>query len=328
MLRGLLPWRVHASPANYNTEIGLPLALLAAPPDANVVVLEMAMRGRGQIAELSSIASPDVAVITNVGPVHLELLGTLEAIAAAKAEILSGLTEEGVAILPADTDALEPHLSESLRVLSFGPGGDVFARGADVSDGRTRAEVVTPEGDATFDFPFTEAHNLRNALAAIAVGTALGARPESMAERASDIRISDLRGQRVSLPDGILVINDCYNANPLSMAAALDHLGTFDGRRVAVMGEMLELGPEASAYHRELGAHARAAGVELIVGVGDLALDYAPDVHVVDVEAAIPVVKQALRPGDRVLVKGSRSVGLERLTEALREGADVEGSTG
>jgi UDP-N-acetylmuramoyl-tripeptide--D-alanyl-D-alanine ligase len=327
ILRALLPWRVHASPANYNTEIGLPLALLGAAPDANVIVLEMAMRGRGQIAELARIASPDVGVITNVGPVHLELLGTIEAIAAAKAEILAGLEDSGTAVLPADADALEPHLGESLRVVSFGPGGDVFARTAEVEGGRTTAEVVTPEGEATFEFPFSEAHNLRNALAAVAAGTVLGARPEAMAERAGDIRISELRGERVTLPRDILVINDSYNANPLSMRAALDHLATLDGRKVAVMGEMAELGPDGPGYHRELGAHARAVGVDLVVGVGDLALDYAPDTHVPDVEGAIETVPQALQPGDRVLVKGSRSVGLEQLTEALREAGDVKGSS-
>nr|MBA2240502.1 UDP-N-acetylmuramoyl-tripeptide--D-alanyl-D-alanine ligase [Solirubrobacterales bacterium] len=125
--RALLPVRTHASPQNFNTEVGLPLAILSAPSETEVLVLEMAMRGVGQIAELCRIAEPDVAAITNVGPVHLELLGTLEAIVEAKAEILAGLRPEGRAVVPVEAEALAPHLDDSLDALSFGPGGDVFA---------------------------------------------------------------------------------------------------------------------------------------------------------------------------------------------------------
>ena len=118
----ILPMRVHASPENFNTEIGLPLAILAAPPETEALVLEMAMRGRGQIAELCRIAEPEIGVITNIGPVHLELLGTLEAIAEAKAELLVGLSEDGRAVVPADAEALEPHVHDSLVTITFGAG--------------------------------------------------------------------------------------------------------------------------------------------------------------------------------------------------------------
>ncbi len=124
----ILPLRVHASPQNFNTEIGLPLTILSAPPQTEALVLEMAMRGRGQIAELCGIAEPEIGVITNVGPVHLELLGTLEAIVEAKAELLAALPDSGRAIVPADAEALMPHLSTSLVTITFGAGGDVFAR--------------------------------------------------------------------------------------------------------------------------------------------------------------------------------------------------------
>ena len=140
----LLPFRAHASPENYNTEIGLPLAILAAPPGTEVLVLEMAMRGVGQIAELCEIAEPDVGVITNVGPVHLELLGTLEAIAEAKAEILRCLGPEGRAIVPVDAEALEPHLGDELDVLTFGPGGDVHVLESAVSGRSADVRVGTP----------------------------------------------------------------------------------------------------------------------------------------------------------------------------------------
>jgi UDP-N-acetylmuramoyl-tripeptide--D-alanyl-D-alanine ligase len=321
--RALLPLRVHASPENFNTEIGLPLTILSAPPETEVLVLEMAMRGLGQIAELCEIAEPDVAAITNVGPVHLELLGTLEAIAEAKAEILTGLPPDGKALIPADAEALEPHLDDPLDVRTFGPGGDIFAHGVELREPGLHARIATPDGEADFAFPFTEAHNLENALCAVGIGEALGVSVEAMARRAPGIEFSRLRGELVALADGIVIVNDCYNANPISMRAALEHLaggvgGAATGeRRVAVLGEMKELGPDATAYHREIGAYARGLGVSPVIGVGELARDYAPDQWAPDAEAAADLVDRLLEPGDAVLVKGSRSVGLELLTDTL-----------
>jgi UDP-N-acetylmuramoyl-tripeptide--D-alanyl-D-alanine ligase len=317
--RAMLPMRVHASRENYNTEIGLPLAILEAPPETEALVLEMAMRGRGQIAELCRIAEPDVGAITNIGPVHLELLGTMEAIAEAKAEILMGLSDRGRAVIPADEEALEPHLHEQLVTITFGPGGDVFCE-SQSGDGRSIDAVVgTPDGEERFQFPFGEAHNLQNALAAIAIGTALDVPPGEMSQRTPRITFSRLRGELLELAGGILVVNDCYNANPISMRAALEHLASLDaaGRRVAVLGEMLELGEDAESYHREIGAHARQLGVEPILGVGELARDYAPDAWAPDAESAIPLAEAMVEPGDAVLVKGSRAVGLELVTDDL-----------
>ena len=317
--RVILPMRVHSSRENFNTEVGLPLAMLEAPPETEAMVLEMAMRGRGQIAELSRIAGPDVAAITNIGPVHIELLGTLDAIAEAKAEILSGLRGRGRVVVPVDEEALEPHLHERLVTITFGAGGDVHAREWS-GDGRSmRATVETPHGSARFEFPFGEAHNLTNALAAIGIGIALEAPVDEMAGRAPGITFSRLRGELLELAGGIVVVNDCYNANPISMRAALDHLASLPaaGRHLAVLGEMKELGPEAPAYHREVGAHARQVGVERIVGVGELAREYAPQAWVPDAEAAVPSVEAMLQPGDALLVKGSRAVGLELLTDEL-----------
>jgi UDP-N-acetylmuramoyl-tripeptide--D-alanyl-D-alanine ligase len=322
--RALLPMRAHASPENYNTEIGLPLTVLSAPPETEALVLEMAMRGRGQIAELCEIAEPDVAAITNVGPVHLELLGTLEAIAEAKAEIVAGLDDGGTAVVPADAEALEPHLQDRVEAVTFGPGGDVFAREAQVVRGMTSALVEAPVGECRFEFPFTEAHNLQNALCAVAIGLAMGAPLEAMARRAPGITFSRLRGELVGLAGGIVLVNDSYNANPISMRAALEHLAggvggaAGKGRRIAVIGEMKELGPDAAAYHREVGAHARDLGIAPIVGVGELAREYAPDEWVPDAERAVAVVEGLLKPGDAVLVKGSRSVGLELVADELR----------
>jgi UDP-N-acetylmuramoyl-tripeptide--D-alanyl-D-alanine ligase len=318
IVRALLPGRVHASPENFNTEIGLPLTILEAPEHIDVLVLEMAMRGRGQIAELAAIAEPEVAVITNVGPVHVELLGSIENIAAAKAEILDDLPPGGTAVAPVEAGALEQHLEPIAKQLRFGPGGDVEAVEVRVEDGVTAALVQTPLGSERFHFPFTEAHNLTNALAAIAAGVALGADLAAMADRAADIGFSRFRGERLELPGGIVLVNDCYNANPVSMRAALDHLASLGAERsVAVLGEMGELGPESAAFHREVGKHARAAGIDFVVGVGAPARDYDPDELVADPGEAAELLAARLEPGDAVLVKGSRSAGLETVAEQL-----------
>jgi len=318
--RALLPGRVHANRENLNTEIGLPLTVLEAPDDAELLVLEMAMRGAGQIAELGAIAEPDVGVITNVGPVHVELLGSIEVIAAAKAELLDALPPDGTAVVPVDAGELEPHLERAGRVLRFGPGGDVEALEARVVDGVTEARVSTPAGEQLFHFPFAEAHNLTNALAAVAAGVALGAAPADMADRAASIGFSRFRGERLELGDGIVLVNDCYNANPVSMRAALDHLATLGApRTVAVLGEMGELGDGAPGYHREVGEHARAHGVDLVIGVGLPARDYDPDELVADPAEAAELLAARLEPGDAVLVKGSRSAGLEAVAEQLVE---------
>jgi UDP-N-acetylmuramoyl-tripeptide--D-alanyl-D-alanine ligase len=318
--RALLPGRVHANRENLNTEIGLPLTVLEAPDDTDLLVLEMAMRGPGQIAELGAIAEPEVAVITNIGPVHVELLGSVEAIAAAKAEVLAALPAEGTAIVPADAGVLEPHLAAAPRLLRFGPGGDVVAVESRVAEGVTEALVETPAGRQPFQFPFAEAHNLENALAAIAAGVALGVPLAEMADRAANIGFSRFRGERLEMGDGIVLVNDCYNANPVSMRAALSHLASLEGeRRIAVLGEMAELGPGAAGYHREVGESARAEGIDLLIGVGEPARDYGPDELLGTPEEAAEWLAAQAEPGDTILVKGSRSAGLENVAETLGE---------
>jgi UDP-N-acetylmuramoyl-tripeptide--D-alanyl-D-alanine ligase len=318
--RALLPGRVHANRENLNTEIGLPLTLLEASANTELLVLEMAMRGPGQIAELAAIAEPRVGVITNVGPVHVELLGSIEAVAAAKAEILAALPADGTAVVPTAAGELEPHLGAAPSLLRFGAGGDIDVVEQRVADGVTEALIATPAGQARFHFPFTERHNLTNALAAVGAGVALGASLEEMADRAANIGFSRFRGERLELGDGIVLVNDCYNANPVSMRAALDHLASIEAsRRIAVLGEMAELGPGAPAYHREVGAHARAEGVDLLIGIGEPARAYDPDELVGDPAEAAELLAAQLEPGDTILVKGSRSAGLETVAETLAE---------
>jgi UDP-N-acetylmuramoyl-tripeptide--D-alanyl-D-alanine ligase len=327
--RTLLPGRVHANPQNFNTEIGLPLTVLDAPDDTERLVLEMAMRGPGQIAELAGIAEPDAAIITNVGPVHVEQMGSVAAIAAEKAAVIDFLPAAGTAIAPVEAGELESHLERAPRLLRFGPGGDVEAVEVRVTDGVTEALVRTPVGDARFAFPFAEDYNLANALAAIAGGIALGGDPEEMAVRAADIGFSQFRGERVRLGDGILLVNDCYNANPVSMRAALDHLATLEApRTVAVLGYMGELGPDGPEFHRDVGAHARTTGIDVVVGVGAPAREYDPDELVADPGEAAEWLDAHLEPGDAVLVKGSRAVGMETIAEELKAVRGAESTEG
>jgi len=305
VLRGMLePYRrVVATEQNLNTEIGLPLTILGAPAGTQVLVLEMAMRGAGQIAELAAIARPDVGVIVNVGPVHLELLGSIEAIARTKAELLGALPAGGTAVVPAGETLLDPYVRDDVVTVTFGPGGDVD---------------VLPERLA---LPFDSAHMRLNALAALAAARAIGVEPAG----AVRVALSRMRGQRIELARGIVVINDCYNANPMSMRAALDDLAeTARARRVAVLGDMLELGPGERGFHVQLGEQARAAGVELLITVGPLAQAAAEAfgegaTALAGAADAAQTLPGLLRDGDTVLVKASRGVGLEVVAEALAD---------
>lgn len=289
--------RVVATEGNLNTEIGLPLTVLGAPPQTELLVLELAMRGAGQIAELTAIAEPDVGVIVNVGPVHLELLGSIEAIAAAKAELIRDLAPGATAVIPAAEPLLAVHRRDDLTTVTFGPGGDV------------------DEADlAGLELGLDSAHLRLDAMAALAAVRAAGVAPAGRI----DVRLSARRGQRIALARGVVVVNDCYNANPMSMRAALDDLAaSAPGRRVAVLGDMLELGPDAERFHAEIGAHARRRA-DLLVTVGPLAAGMGGDHAVADAEQAAALVAGLLEPGDTVLVKGSRGVGLEAVAETLR----------
>jgi UDP-N-acetylmuramoyl-tripeptide--D-alanyl-D-alanine ligase len=292
--------RTVANRENLNTDIGLPLTVLEAPPGTEALVLEMGMRGPGQIAELTAIAEPDVGVITAVAPVHLEMMGSIEAIAAAKAELVAGLRPGGTAVVPAGEALLEPHRRDDVTTVTFGPGGDV---------------EELPDG---LEVPFDSAHMRRNALAALAAARAVGVDPSG----ALQVALSSFRGQRMQVPGDIVVVNDCYNANPMSMRAALDDLAaSASGRRVAVLGDMLELGPDEARFHAEVGAHAKAAGVDLLVAVGPRAAHFADGygevVALPDAQAAAETVPGLLAPGDTVLLKASRGVGLEVVARAL-----------
>jgi UDP-N-acetylmuramoyl-tripeptide--D-alanyl-D-alanine ligase len=296
--------RTVANEANFNNEIGVPLTLCRLESDTEVCILELAMRGFGQIADLCAIARPDIGLVTNVGPVHLELVGSLDGVRRAKSELIAALPPGGTAIVPGEF----PVEREDVEVVYL---AEPDAR---TEDGRTVVGGVS--------FNFTAPHQAANAAAALAVLDALGlARPQRV-----DVEFARWRGEELPLAGGGLLINDAYNANPDSMRAALAHLAAVAGnrRRVAVLGEMAELGPGGPGFHEEIGAEAERHGVVALVAVGELArgfleggssipvVDWAPDA-----ESAVAVVEGILQPGDCVLVKASRSVGLERVAEAL-----------
>ncbi len=312
-----------ASQANLNTEIGLPLTVLAAPAGTSALVLEMAMRGSGQIAELTAIAQPEVGVIVNVGPVHLQQLGTIEAVAAAKAELIAGMAPGATVVVPAGEPLLKPHLRADQHTVTFGEGGDVELVGRAENGEVTIVDRARGGERITVRPSFAQSHNLRNLLAATAAARALGVTPDGRL----DVEFSALRGERVALANGIVLINDCYNANPMSMRAALDELAASEGaRRVAVLGDMLELGVQERRLHREIGAYARARRIDLLLTVGPLAQEMGEGegdgsvYSVPDAAEAATLLGRLLRSGDVVLVKGSRGMELERVAHALGHG--------
>jgi UDP-N-acetylmuramoyl-tripeptide--D-alanyl-D-alanine ligase len=293
--------RTIAAEASYNNELGVPLTLCRLERDTEVCILELAMRGFGQIAALCEIARPQIGVITNIGPVHLELVDSLDGVRRAKTELVDALPAEGTAIVPADF----PVERADLDVVRIGDPG------ARTSGGRTEVGGVS--------FNFTAVHQVQNAVAALAALDALGVpRPASV-----DVDFSRWRGDEVELPGGGLLINDAYNANPVSMRAALAYLGerAGDRRRVAILGDMAELGRTGPAYHREVGEAAAELGVEELLAVGELARGYLDGGvrgrWVANAHEAVRALDDVVRPGDAVLVKASRAVGLEAVAAAL-----------
>lgn len=294
-----------------NNEIGLPLTVCRLEPDTEVLVTEMGMRGLGQIAYLCEIALPDVVVVSHIGPEHLELVGTVERVAEANAEAIAALPPGGTAVVPAHCAELELFLGRD----------DVSVRRFDRAEVARRGEVTSFQVDGRIVelvLPFTQAHLAVNVLAALHAYAALGLPLDRADEGVGVIQLSPWRGEETALPGGGLVVNDAYNANPDSMRAALEHLAVRAGdrRRIAILGEMAELGDASAAYHEEIGDLAAHLGIE-VVGVGDPARAYRPVVWAADAAEAVEAARVLLAPGDAVLVKASRAVGLEGIADEI-----------
>ena len=300
--------RTVATRASENAELGVPLTLGRLEPDTELCLVEMGMRGAGQIAELCEIARPDVAVITAIGPVHLELVGSVDGVARSKAELVAALPADGIAVVPRSPE-LEPYLRDDIELRRVGE--------VDVELGPDGADVAF--GGGRIRFPFTSRHQAQNALTALTAYEALGLPLDDVQAAAGAVELSRWRGEELALPGGGVAINDAYNANPTSMRAALEHLAARPGRKLAVLGGMAELGEHAERYHREIGELARELGIE-VVAVGELAQGYGADTWVPNAESATAAVRELARPGDAVLVKASRALALEGVAPALANG--------
>jgi UDP-N-acetylmuramoyl-tripeptide--D-alanyl-D-alanine ligase len=299
--------RTVATEGSYNAELGVPLTLGRLEPDTEICFVEMGMRGFGQISELCKIARPHIGVITAVGPVHLELVGSVDGVARSKAELVAALPEDGIAIVPTSAD-LEPYLRNDIDVRRVGPV-DVELRddGAHVAFGGDRIR-----------FPLTSRHQAQNALTAMTAYEALGLPLERLAESAATVLLSPWRGEELPLPGGGFVVNDAYNANPTSMEAALRHLAERGAghRLVAILGGMAELGEHTERHHHELAELAGKLGID-VIAVGDVARVYGFEAWAPDADAALEAARKLVEPGDAVLVKASRSVALEGIAPAL-----------
>ncbi|MDF9408638.1 UDP-N-acetylmuramoyl-tripeptide--D-alanyl-D-alanine ligase [Pelotomaculum isophthalicicum JI] len=334
MIASVLGTRLHTikTMGNYNNEIGLPLTLLNMDENSEVAVVEMGMRGPGEIDALCRIAKPNGAVITNIGETHLELLGTVSNIAAAKGEILENIPTDGFAVLNAESSFIQREAKRCRgKVVFFGIEQECEITAKDIiaesGGNRFTAEIAGYEGE--FFLPAPGRHNVMNALAAIAVGRELGLSIEEIAEGLKTVTLSDMRLAIIEVGD-IKIINDTYNASPVSTGAALQVLKEVSCGKsmVAVLGDMLELGSRAVEGHLEVGSIAADLGVDSLVAVGDLASGIADGAlrsgmpagkiyRCADNREAITVLNVILREGEVVLVKGSRGMHMEQIVESL-----------
>jgi len=322
---------------NFNNLIGLPLTLLRRDTAQRWMVLEMGMSARGEIARLCEIALPSVGVITNVGPAHLETLHGLDGVARAKGELFAALPVGGCAVINADDERVRAlPVANGVRRLLFGLVPEATVRGENLAivAGRPHFDLVLPEGRWPVQLPLPGRHNVSNALAAAAVASELGIGGDDIVAGLQSFSVCGGRMEVHELATDTLLVDDSYNANPLSVSAALQALDDLaqGHRRIAVLGDMLELGSEAAALHRQCGAVA-AARADILLALGSLrdaladgarqagmpaAAIHTPATHA----QAIELLQTLLQPGDRILVKGSRGMRMETISNALRAGND------
>ncbi len=339
-------FRVLKNRGNYNSQIGLPLTMFSLDDSHQMAVLEMGMRGKGEIRDLALAARPEVGVITNVGESHLGLLGSREAIAAAKGELLEQLPQAGLAVLNGDDPYLRAMATRTpcpVILFGFDEGSEVRAETLHFQGvAGTLFRLVTPGGAVEVKIKAIGRVGVENALAAAAVGHHFGLSPTQIAAGLAAFAPSGMRGEVVQLGE-ILLVDDCYNASPRSMRAALESLsflgrnGLPERRRVAVLGDMLELGSLGPEYHWSVGDKAAAhCDLLLVLGqearrIGEGALAAGMEKSLVffcaDLEEVTTRVRAQVRSGDVVLVKGSRALGMEKVSQAIREDWDAQGSS-
>jgi len=330
--------RVHRTQANLNNQLGVPLTLLACPEDAQAEVLELGMRAPGEIAALGRVSDPDVALVTNVRPVHLAFFRTVDDIAAAKGELFAVLRRDAVAVVNLD--------DEHVRVQAARHPGPRVTYGRHSSADLVLESVedrFVPGASFSFrheqkvrhiDLRLAGAHSAQNALAALAAVVAVQGDLDAAAEAISRVEPVAGRGRVVRLSHDVTLVDDTYNSNPAALSSVLRTLGASpaSGRKVLVMGDMLELGPDEAGFHRDAGRQAASAGVQVLVGIGPLSraavetarrAGVAEVYHEPDAATAAREMPRRVMPGDLVVVKGSRGIRLEQVVEALL-GAYVE----
>ena len=331
-------YRVMRNRGNFNNHIGLPLSLTELTARPAVAVVELGMNHAGEIRTLVGIAEPDIRVWTNVGEAHVGFFASVDAIADAKAEILEGASRSTVLVANADDPRVSRRIGSFIgRVVTFGTGSASDVRARDIVDrgiDGLSATVSTSRGDMTLTTPLVGRANLGNVLAATAVAVELDVPVDLIAARAAHLRPAAHRGEVVALGNGVTVIDDSYNANPTATKRALDVLAASSGakRRVAVLGEMLELGDHAIALHEDVGRTA-AATAALLITVGGAPAAAMADAavaaglsrvsvrHFATSDDAAAAVADLVKAGDLVLVKGSRGVRTDRVVDRLKEGA-------
>lgn len=309
--------RTTASERSFNNEMGVPLTLLGAPDGTEAVVVEMGARDVGHIAELCGIAKPSIGIVTRVAAVHTEVFGSIEAVARAKSELVAELPSSGTAILNAGDPRVDAMaMVTDAGIVTYGTGGEVRAVAVQLDhELRCRYRLHSPWGSIDIELQVRGAHQVDNSLAAAAAGLVCGLSLEEVAAGLAQAQLSPWRMELATAPSGAVVLNDAYNANPTSVAAALESLAALPAeRRTAVLGVMAELGADADDEHAAIGDLARSLGIR-VIGVGAPA--YGAD-DVGTLEEAIALL-EPLQRGDAVLVKGSRVAGLERLAELLVE---------
>ncbi|MDR7483794.1 MAG: UDP-N-acetylmuramoyl-tripeptide--D-alanyl-D-alanine ligase [Armatimonadota bacterium] len=334
-------YRVVRSAESWNAELGVALTLLGLQASDEVAVIEMAMRGAGQIRELVEMARPRIGAVTVIGDSHLELLGSRERIAAAKAELLEGLPPDGVAVVNAD-DPLTARLVRDVRcaVVRFGLGPQADVRASDIAPAEGATRFILHMGGSSHEvcLPLAGTHQVHNALVAAAVAGVMGVAGPQIAAGLARARPATMR-QEVTIVGEVLLVDDSYNASPQSMTAAFEVVRQVGGqrRRVLALGEMRELGPQSREFHRGVGQEAAALSPAFLLAVGPHASWYLEGAaaaglvqqamaHVGTVHEAIPLLCRFLRAGDVLLVKGSRAIAMEHLVAALRARALVSRS--
>jgi len=331
--------RVVSTEGNRNNELGVPLTLFDAGADTDVIVLEMAMRGAGQIRALAEIARPTAGLITNIGTSHIELLGSQDAIAGAKAELVDAITAQGTVFLNGDDEYTDKIASSAIAtVVRYGlkQGNDIRAERISLDEKSQAAfSIVTDDSAVSVSLSLPGRHNVYNALAAAAVGRHLGMSLKEIAAGLQNVLVTEMRMQAFVTVGGLHVINDAYNASPASMRAAIETLSgiSLADRRVAVLGDMAELGSLTELAHFRIGEEVARLRIDYLVTVGDRAkriadgaraegMEYSRVMSFEAVDDASRKLKELLQPRDAVLVKASRVIGLERIVEELVSPSD------